>query len=479
VLRNGGAISGQLLDDAGKPIQGWSVAATHLSTHSISVEVVSDEAGGFAFDPLTPGPYWIRARPPRASSLPSVADLLPAGWTVDDGSNDEKRASVTVVDGQTSHVVLGGRPGESIRIRGSIRSGGRPRAACQVTAYRQNDSNQNPRPCTSDEQGLYELLVDGSGGYELTVRPSDGGLTLSEHVEVPDRPIFAHDIELPTGRIAGRVVGRNGTPAKDVDVALLPDAHSSELTSSTWQESRTTDESGAFVFEGLSPGIYALRAGASAGASRFDPSSANIGVGSRSGIQVTEGGRVEGIELRLQSVARVEVTVVGPGGAPVGNANVFAIDDRGDPMYDLWTATDSTGRFSLDGLEPSKTRFGAFTKVLAPAGFEAVALQPGETSRVELAVRPGTRLRLLFEDSAGQRIFASVRAVDDGGVDWGWMSFLPVVLNGGAPDAKDGSVVGPLPPGHYRVTATSQARKSTSADVSVSGDEQTVTLRFE
>jgi hypothetical protein len=171
--------------------------------------------------------------------------------------------------------------------------------------------------------------------------------------------------------------------------------------------------------------------------------------------------------------------VVGPGGAPVGSANVFAIDERGDPMHDLWTATDSTGRFSLDGVEPTKTKFGAFTKVLAPAGFEVVGLQPGETARVELAVRPGTKLHLLFEDAAGQHIGAVVRVVDDGGVDWSWMSFIPFGSNGETPNGKDCTVVGPLPPGHYQVIATSQAHKSTSADVSVSGDEQIATLRIE
>jgi hypothetical protein len=468
VLRRGGRIVGEVLDDAGRPEGSCRVYVNAMSGDNFFPRSV-DSSGHFEFEGLAPGKYWVTSHP---------LDEGPASG--EEGEPDaaaEKRtkmARVVVVEGETTRVVLGGPVQGGVRVHGEITSGGKPLAGCSLWIYR-NDNGVGPQSGASDAQGHYEFTLEGPGSYGISLDDRKTGMGFTERFTVPAGAEFEHDIAVPAGRISGRVLGVDGAPAKGAMVSLSPDGRSGELSGSASYGHKESDERGAFAFEGLKGGVYKLEIGSGPWVGQGP----KAGTCTRSGVELPEGGHVEGIELRLQATARVEGSVTGPDGAPVAGAVVYARDDQGN-LIQRWPrpVTDGSGRFSLDGLTPGAMTFGARTSKLAPVESATVALRAGETSRIVLEVRAGTILRVIVQDGDGTPVGASVRVADDRGRDMGALSQFDLEFLDGPPSPDAGQRIGPLLPGHYRVTATNHDRASASKDVDVSGDEQVVTVKY-
>jgi hypothetical protein len=245
------------------------------------------------------------------------------------------------------------------------------------------------------------------------------------------------------------------------------------LSSSASYGNASTGGDGGFAFDGLQAGTYRFEAGEPPWGGRAVPRCV------RTGVVLAEEGRIEKLELRLQPPCRVEGLVTGPDGQPAAGASVFARDEGGN-IVQRWppVSTDASGRFVVDGLMPGKTTFAARTKSCASPESAPVTVKAGETAKMDLAMRAGTRLRVVVRDGEDRVVGAFVTIADASGRDmtamYGFQDVEPATG-----EAAEGQRIGPVPPGRYRVTATNHDGTSASDEVSVSGDpEMTVTLRF-
>ena len=472
-LRRPGRIVGEVLDDAGRPDPDRAVNLQNMTPDGYR-RSSADASGHFEFEGLTPGRYFVH-------SQPSEKEM--AAMKTEDGEPDmsawarlSKQTAATVSEGETVHVVLGGAPRDGIRIHGKVTCAGRPVAGCSLWLYRADGGIGAQVSGATDSQGQYELTVEGAGTYGFAVNDAKSGTSFSDQVAVPAGASFEHDVVLPAGRIAGRVFGIDGAPAVGVYVILQPDGRTAELSSSASYGQKQTDEKGAFVFEGLKGATYRLQAGDSP----WDFSRTKSGMCVRTGIVLAEGGHVDDLEVRLQTPARIEGLVTGPDGQAVAGAGVIARDEQGE-VIQRWpeTITDGSGRFSMDALTPGKVTVTARTLKLVSPESPALNLRAGETSRVELAARPGTMLRVIVQEGDGKVVGASITVTDDRGRDCSRGSGMMFGFDsGGDANSGPGQRIGPVLPGQYRVTATNHDRASVSQDVSVSGDEQVVTLKY-
>ena len=472
-LRRGGRIAGEVLDDTGRPDGTRSVNVDSRSSR-VHIRASVDDAGRFEVSALAPGKYQMFAEPPpdrvKAASKSGEEDGFDFGMP--------RMAVADVVDGETTRVVIGGVPKSGIRVHGTVTAGSRPMAGCMLFAGRDALEDGNPRTATTDDQGKYEIVLDGPGKYMIAINDRKGGVSSMDRVDVPAGEDFLHDIVLPGGRISGRVIGFDGAPASNLWVQVEPDVRTAELSSSASYGTKRTDEKGAFAFDGLKAGTYALRAGVDFGGR----GTRKNGMAARSGLVLAEGGSIEGLEIRLEAAARIEGVVSGPDGKPVPDATILVRDESGAPLQIASIpATDGSGHFAVEGLPAAKVFVVARTKGLVSAESPPTALKAGETARVDLALRRGTVLHVVVREKDGTPVLAAVALVDDQGRDAGygeWYDSGSGGEDGVAATAEAGQRIGPVLPGHYKVTATNHDLASVSADVDLSGDEQTVTLKF-
>jgi protocatechuate 3,4-dioxygenase beta subunit len=470
-LRRPGRIVGEVLDDAGHPRAAGRVTA-HNGTGRGYQQTNVDASGHFEIEALAPGKYWVQSMPSEKEMEAMASDkgeLDQVAW-----ARQQKQTTATVAEGETTHVVLGGTSREGVRVFGKVTCGERPVANCLLWLYRADGQNPSTQSGATDADGKYELTVDGAGKYGFNVNDPKSGTSFSDQVTVPSQASFEHDIVLPASRIAGRVLGIDGAPAVGVSVVLQPDGRTAELSSSASYGQKETDEKGAFVFEGLKGATYRLQAGDSP----WSGGSGKVGSCTKTGIVLPEGGHIDGLEVRLQATARIEGSVTGPDGQALAGATIIARDDQGN-VIERWppAVSDSSGRFAIDGLTPGQATVTARTSKLVSPESPPLTLRSGETSKVELAARAGTILRVIVQESDGTAVGASVSVTDDRGRDVGRGYGFAFDL-GGDSSPEAGQMVGPILPGSYKVTATNHDRKSVTQDVSVSGDEQVVTLKY-
>ena len=468
-LRLGGRIDGLVLDPAGAPLGGVIVNATRRETGS-KHDVEADPEGRFVFEALAAGRY-------RLLAVVSE-DENPLGFF-------GRSAMVDVVDGETSHVTIGGPVQGGIRVHGRITAGARaprPRPGCTLQLYREDSGSEIPRIGRSDDQGRYEIFVDEPGPYLLLVHQPKPGNAFGDAVQfldrfrVPSAAEFEHDVVLPSAFVGGRVLLSDGSPARDVSVILEPEASTADLSASASAGFRATDEAGAFAFDGLKAGTYRISAGTGETAGR--PRSPGRAV--RRDLVLAEDDRIEDVELRLVPAARLEGLVTGPDGKPCAGARLLLREESGSLVQVSHPApsTDASGRFTIEELTPGAVTVGARTARLAAVENPRVLLLPGETARVSLALGPGTVIRVIVQEKDGRPVGAALRVVDARGLQVGAVYPFGLDETGDAVSPEEGVRIGPIPPGRYTVTATNHDRTSTSREVTISGDEQVVTLKF-
>jgi hypothetical protein len=89
-------------------------------------------------------------------------------------------------------------------------------------------------------------------------------------------------------------------------------------------------------------------------------------------------------------------------------------------------------------------------------------------------------LRVVVQEADGNVVGGRITVVDDRGQEVGGRyPFDFDAIEGQPSAAESGQRIGPLLPGHYKVTATNHDRQDVTQDVSVSGEEElVVALKF-
>ncbi|MFN0243732.1 MAG: carboxypeptidase regulatory-like domain-containing protein [Planctomycetota bacterium] len=438
----GGQIVGEVVGRDGKPEANRALLVRRTLGRSLP-DVVTDEAGRFEVGALGPGTYRVQI---RELDLDRIRSTL-----------------VDVRDGETSRVTIGETGRARIRVHGTVRADEIPRADVRVIARRRaNNPNFESVDATTDASGRFELGLaePGTHAFEL----AGGSTETLRWVRVPDRTEFELDLELPTGSIAGRLVGPDGAPLSDVPVELKPDAASTDCTPTYTAGSQDTDAAGAFVFENVGPASYRLQAGrvVQGGASIAPP----FGQATREGIEVIRGARVH-VELAMsKGCALVGSIRYEDDGARGTGIEVFGRDESGALLDgDDLALTDSSGRFRIEGLPRGKATF--FARGVGYASHETppIEIDPSRAASVDIVLAMATRLYVDVIDEAGKVVSrVQVRVFDERGRD------CKVRLENASPrDELDGQLEGTFPPGTYRVTARHEDGRHAEDRVTLAG----------
>jgi hypothetical protein len=393
--------------------------------------------------------------------------------------SEMRTASVEVADGGTAHVVLGSKPKRPVRVHGRVTEAGAALAEKQVFAFAEGGALlAGMKRARTDADGRYELVLDRPGDYVFGVglRAGMEGTGTPFYVEVPEEDEFRQDLALPLGRISGVVLGPDG-PAADVPIRLVSSTGSIGLDDLSETHSTDTADDGAFGFDHLAPGTFALHV-----ASDLDDGSPGERYGQLvvDGIDVGHDRAVEGLVVRLSTPGKLAGVVRDATGAPVGGVSVFVRDSAGRAISASSCVSDAAGRFTYSGITPGPVTASARSRTLVGPESAPVEVHAGATSQVELLVGPGTYLLVELLDGA-RSVRARLRVVDEAGrrVDdlFGMEELVTVLAEGFSSRERR---IGPLAPGKYTLVATSLDGKDAKKSVLVEPgqEERSVKLRL-
>ena len=185
-------------------------------------------------------------------------------------------------------------------------------------------SKNNDRiEAVTDSAGNFRIDGLKPGEYVPSARksgflqPLSLSLMRSVHVD-QDTPPLRFEL-VPPARLRGRVIGTDGKPAAKIQVAL----------GNQYARTGTTDEDGAFVFDDIDPGSYALLARANQVRTYFP---ATVDPALAESIAVRPGADQSGYEIRLQPAPRtyrVRGVVLDAAGKPAPRTVVEALPASG------------------------------------------------------------------------------------------------------------------------------------------------------
>jgi protocatechuate 3,4-dioxygenase beta subunit len=458
-LGRGGTLTGEVYDARGKPQPGRTIQLLGRTWGDVSA--ISDGAGRFQAEHIAPGKYHLMA-------FPDFAELAMSGEpvTVED-AGPPLMASVEIREGETTHVVLGGPPRAPVRLHGRVTSAGTPVADCEIVAFTDGAAMlSSAKQASTDSSGRYELQLDFPGDY--TVIAERAGST-EFHERVPEVAQHELDLELPLGRLQGRVLDATGAPLAEAQVTLEREDQVS--IASFFGATVSTDGGGSYAFDDLAPGVYTVRAQDPGGVGRN-------AMAIRSGVRVPADGAVEGVELRMARPGAVAGRVLSAGQKPLSGATVFLRQEKGPLVSN--TTTDKSGRFRFDGLPPEAFTLFARRGLLASEESPPVRIREGGSGEVELVLQPGTILRVSLVDEQGAKLRASLSVTDRLGKEFS-RAFTDQDLEEVFTEGFFSTVqrVGPLPPGEYVVRATAPDGRSESSSITLSGQgEQRLELEL-
>lgn len=210
------------------------------------------------------------------------------------------------------------------------------------------------------EDGTFEIVLDKPGLYEAQVADAQGRFRNAKVPRVefvdPDREIR---IELPAGRLAGRVLGADGRPVAKARVeaeSALDLGPEADLPGVAFTRlSATSAEDGSFALEGVAAGDWTLIARSGDRASLPRP------------LQLGPDERIDGIEIEISEPRRVDGLVQDPRGQPLpGVRGVVSFAPQASselPRTASWESGPD-GRFSFDaaGYLGTRASFGLTTR---------------------------------------------------------------------------------------------------------------------
>ncbi len=437
-LRTAAHLTGEVLDGDGRPEigRGVVVSVTNAS-NGRPTYAVADERGRFEISDLPPGRATIRRRQ-APGEIDGVAD--PARRAVARAHLLEQ-ATVTLREGESVHVVLGGNASRSVHLFGTVSNTAGLAGALYVNAWPQApqlDRRQRARlVCPVGEQGRYDIQLDAPGPYVVSVDGLTGRLTALT-VDVPAQPELELDLALGGASVRGVVRDAAGQPLANAEL-LLARAPAADVRRTGDARFRlATGADGSFRFEHLTPGRYGLSAlDRSAG----DRVSAGL---ARCDDFVLADGEQREIAIEFPPAASLEVEVVGPHG-PLANALVRIWDDRerASPT-DTSARTDAQGRVRCAALMPGPRWIDAQTDELVAPLSGPVQIVAGASALARVALAPGTFVDVTI--AAGARESLDVVSLFDA---QGRLAVSRITSSAASGKLR----LGPLAPGEYTLVA--------------------------
>jgi protocatechuate 3,4-dioxygenase beta subunit len=395
-LGRGGSIGG-VVSAGGSPVAGAQVQVSVAGDTGFRASpgfmgggeqsALSDESGRFRFERLTPGRYTLVASLRDQSSAPVEATLT---------ADEAQEVQLALAAGTL--------------VRGVVRGLPEPQLVGLTVSAHGGDFFATTR---TGAGGAFELAGVPEGSVTLSARSGDfvGGGTRSSSTTLqiaPGQAEAAAEIVFEPGfRVDGRVT-RGGKPVTEAWVSAFSESAGKRNASDM------TDESGAFVLEGLDEARYTIVASGQSGASI------------RKTVELA--GDLT-VDLEAPPARLAGTVVEAESGRPLGDVEVRLEEEPGAMRFVNVAATDSAGRFAFEDLEPKRYRVSFQKAAYQVETRELAAAEDGAEQRVELRrgegigieVRDGILaipLRGLFVravDASGQTAFAGAVSLDSDG----------------------------------------------------------------
>jgi uncharacterized GH25 family protein len=370
-LHRGVAVSGRVIDEAGKPIGKAHVTAGETWWMASNAgEATTDDKGEFTFAALAAGTHVLH---------------------VEDGEHAPTRSMpVTVGDRPVSGITITMKEGGSIAGRVVDAQGNGVSYATIRVAAKSGEPQMMAagRQAVSEKDGSFE--VRGLARLKLQVRASSDDAS-SKVVDV-DVATTAHTKDLKlvldeTGTIAGVVVDGDGKPVPEIQVAAIADYWAAERPTLVGLISATTDGAGAFTLRGLPDGQYRLRA-------------------LRGGSSMS-GWETQGIPAKVGD-KNIKITLPAPA-TLVGKVQLEngLVPKLANVQLGTHPATPAApdGTFKIEGLEPGKYDVRVLGPEFAQLTKSDVELKAGETTDLgTLALMRGRKLAGRVVDASGSPV---------------------------------------------------------------------------
>lgn len=478
-LRNGATVTGEVLNQDGEPAVGRSVLAQSMPEMTSTNIMTSDEDGEFRFENLRPGKWQI-------ISMGNVFDSEAQPDDLGAMMGDMAIEIVELEDGDEVHVVLGAQAENPVVLTGQVLHAGEPVSGVIVSLVPEDaEGFGDLKIVFTDEEGQFSANLDHAGPYLASVQRTNGGTqqnTVEFQVHVPEEVEAHHEeIELPVGRITGRVTDDGGDPIPDCRVTLQVDGgirHGSFLGGHYAEIA--TNANGEYSLDWLRPGTYSVAAGGAAMAGLLGDDS-RAGRSMRSGLSLSEGEWIEGVDFRLGEPSQLSGVVRFTDGSPAEGATVFVRNADGGMLERFsFVTTDAAGRFTYPGLSPGYYSASAQLGSQSSAESSVVQVGSGAAIQLDLSLQPATTLIVSVVDNSGNEVQATVSVRDDEGREWtGMRSFLQLAEAFGQGFSSTSQRIGPVPPGRYDVEVLTSDGRRGRKPVNVSGQlERKVKVRL-
>jgi protocatechuate 3,4-dioxygenase beta subunit len=483
-LSRGGGVDGFALDFGGVPRAGAmarAIAAEGGRTRSGRV----DSTGYFLLEGLAPGPVLVEVTGP-----PSV----------EGGPPPVLRGLAEVEGGKVVRVEVRPPADSGCTLRGRVLRGGVGVEGATVTVNpaageaerRFPRPRANLRTARTAEGGAFEVQRLPSGRAGVTVRAPRGDsrstVALGREIEIPEREECVIDFPLPSGMIAGRVVGApDGRPVAGAEVRLEWTAAGGAADS--WVSGSVegnANADGRFAFADLPAGTY--RVTASEGGDFWARNAAERGpealAPAAQGPLDLRDGESAVVDFLLSRGAVAVATVVDPEGHPARDVMVRLVpvtEAPGAPtaLRGMTTSTDRRGVARWAGIPPGRFRAVCEPSKYPRAESGEATLRVGEEKTFRIELREGTTAGVRVLDGDDRPIAAArVEFLDEGGrVSWAQARTWRFV--GGA---EVSAYLAPLVPGGYTIRVRAEGWKEESIPVRIGTDspaEFVVRLRRE
>jgi hypothetical protein len=424
-LTAGGYLSIDVLGAGGAP-EPYAVVILSGEVRSWGNRGETDTQGHLELGPLFAGEYQVNAQ--------------------GEGEGKKRlRGSATVVDGETTRLMLGGERRAAAVVGGLVTSGGKPVAGALVHA-RPTEHEHADETTETGADGRFSLGLVGGGRVLFQVYGAGRGRFQFFEETIPEQGTSEVVFDLPSGGLRGSITREDGGK---LSFWLQVVVERQREKGTAWAGGDLSivrvEENGSWSCLHLAPGRYRVVA---AGDPRFSGSDETPAAPAVIEDIIVKAGRVtEGIDLVLGPSGTIEGTVRGPDGRPIAEAMLRVRDLRGRPFHPSGPGVGPGGSYSLGGLPARQVSVEAFADHLATPIPLQVEVKPGEVVRQDLQLVPATVVTLELDGWQGTASGVIVRLRDHEGREYagerghsaGWLH---------AANRTERSF-GPLPPGRW------------------------------
>lgn len=462
-LRVGGDLAGRVFEKSGGPAAHRMVSLMRAGFAEPQA-TTCDADGGFAFHGLEAGTWQVMA-------LPADMD----GDDQEDFLSNMLMTKVEIVEGETAWVELGNAPVDPVHVTGTVTAAGEPVEATISFVPESENVLGELSLARSEADGRFSVQLKKPGPYLVSVQGGGGEARFT--LVVPAAEEHTIDLVLPVGRIEGRVLGPDGSPARGVGLTVRPEGPSDLLSPFGSGSNATTDDEGRYRFERLEAGTYAIAVGSASFGREAGPHGRSV----RGGLELEEGGVLTGVDFRLEEPGEIRGRVLDPAGRPAAGAAVFVRDAAGLPLETLTSVVSgSDGSFRIRALAPGRYTLHARTADAVSAESAAVSVASDDAAELSLALQPGAFLLVTSKDESGEPVPIRVSVTDDEGRTVSGFASQAAAMEGFfAGVSLTEQRVGPLVPGIYAVRTVDGTGKEKRRKVRLeAGEERRLTERF-